>query len=1096
MHFMKNIKSIFIVFFLVASFNQMKAQDSLTINLAAIGIIEGAVEQMTQNILVSVINNYAQERNVYFTVAIRGALVDGTVVDIDNRTSAPDYIVNIPAAGFSFTLKQLIEQFQNSTIEDYEFNPPSFLNTLQTTRQLPAGDYRICLEARNLNNQLMSAAGANNCLDFTISYRNPPIIQSPANNTWLEFSEMNEINVMWSHDHLGSPTTYNLEIRRFPTQQAANDFLESGSPQNVFETSTERVLYEEGISAWTFNTLSAEDEMPVLEAGDILAVRVTAVSSSSLFLNSGQSNIHVFIYGVPEGEVCNNPSLIADWAFPSVGDTLPFTDIFPVARFEPSCDNILEMHADIHFSRSASGVFVGSNTDRNYDDNWRSGPGPSNYLRNYFQRHFPSNLDFFYPTGSEYEQYLPFMHNDGLFNAQRGEEVRIYGGLTFTKNVIPGNTTNTQSLSLNAMNSHGIIIGMPRPQLQNPPNDAVVAPGNIQFDFSTGLEPGNPLPPFKIFKLEGFSDPIVPGLSVNEKCVLQLSKDRSFHKDSIVFCQLKKIQGNPYNNANNFNVDNPNFEPISNTFDLTPQRQFDQPHFIEQVYRDLSVSTNFDQEDTLYWRVIWLKHPEAYNITSPCGSGIDITPEDFYHSSPVRRLFINNDGVVDVSSTSDETQFCAFMYEEDLEISAGGNVECERLCNTPPLPESERVAVSGISVGDNIEVGNYSFTISSITGSGSTYSGEGILRLNSNIQLNVTFSEARINADRKMFEGTVNAESENRSDFPRTNSTEMAAIVDGISELRRLTEAFSGAPTSLPLGIDFTAGSELRIVAALDKATFTPTGARACYLAGVKLPEEMDGLSLLFAADNVCLNPTAVLEQVFISWQPISMLHWTMVGPLVFPEAEILQPLLMLNLIAMDSRHWHSEEDWSSAEMLWYRKTLQPVPLKPVRLQLFLELKLIEMPNFSIGLTFDKPFQFTEVPKFGFTVTSAILDFSESENYSGMRFPELYDIHRLPPLAPDSGPASSAELRLRNSWTGFYLRELSLRLPKDLATTRPGIGIGDVMIDPTGVSFEIRATGVWSSPQESDHGYFSFFGHLGLLAWCKVGLVMDVYQEA
>jgi hypothetical protein len=1062
---LKNILKCIIAIILVSySTNDLKGQqDSLTINLATIGQITGAIESVTNNILIQVANNYAQEKNVYFVVGLVGQLTDGTTIDIDNRLTAEDHIVNIPATGFTFTLTQLIEQFQNSTLTDYSIRPASIIAQLESTRQLPAGDYSICLEARSLaTNQLVSAPGANNCLAFTITNRNPPIIQSPLDNTWIGYSDQGEIQIIWSHDIVSSSTTYTVEIRKFPSNAAANAFMVQGSPHNLFETSTTQVLLQEDINSWYFNTIN--DNAIDLDPGDVLAVRVTAVSETSTFLNLGHSNIHVFIYGVPNSELCNNPSLTADWAFPSVGDTLPFTDLFAVARFQPSCDNILEMNAAINFTRSLNGSVVGSTTVGDYENNWRRGPGPAKYLRDYFTNHYPTyGPTFFYPNDSEYEQYLPFLHNTATtFSAQRGEKVNIFGVTEFTIKEIPSNIERTQTLNLNAMNSNGIVIGMPRPELESPAHDAVMRPGTIQFDFNTGLEPGNPLPPFKIFKLDGSSQPIVPGLSVNEKCVLQVARDNTFSPASMVFCKLKKIQGNPYNNSDNFNEDNPNFQPISNTFDLTPQRQFDQDHFTQQVYKDLTVSHDFTAVETLYWRVIWLRFPDAYNIPSPCGSGIDITPAHYYHASPVRRLVISNDAAPDpVVGGGDAPP----------PPPPPGSLDCERICNTPEIPEAQRVAATGISIGDIVRIGDYSFAVSTINGS-TEYNGTGILRLNSNIQLNVNFSGARINSARQMFAGTVNAESENRSDLPRTNRAEMAAIVDGISELRRITEALSGAPTSLPLGIDFTADSELRIVAALDKATFTPTTARASYLAGVKLPEEMDGLSLLFAADEVCLNPNGnagagiyklaanldatldngwaigisggrdTLNTTYVEFDCVGFKALAFRGRLVFSR-DALVP-----------------ENVATGEII------------EGQVAAVFGAKINRDAKFLIGLTFDKPFQFTAVPQLGFTVTNAILDFSESENYPGMRFPSLYDINRLPPLLdPETPSPFSPEVRLRNSWTGFYLKELSLRLPKDLATARPGIGIADVLIDPTGVSFEIRTTGVWSTAQESGRGY-------------------------
>lgn len=1072
---MTSFKKYFVLLLVILCQANLTSQGSLTINLAPVGEITSAVESVTDNILIQVSNNPRVEQNVFFVVNITGRLADGTSLRIDNNINASDHIVNIPASGFAFTLTNLIEQYQNSTLEDYNIVPASLISQIESTRRLPAGDYNICLEARSLvTNQVVSTPGLNNCLTFNITQRNPPIIQSPEDNTWIPYSDLNEIRIQWAHDIPNPTTTFNVEIIRFPSSEAANDFMTQGSPQHLFET-YERILLDENIRDWSYNTLNA-DVMPNLEAGDILAVRVTAVSESSLFINNGRSNIVVFIYGIAQGALCNNPTITADWSFPSVGDTLPFPEIFPVARFQPTCDNFLEMRGQINFARSYNGAFVGSTTVRDYYDDWRSGPGPANYLRNYFQNNFPRQVDFFYPVRSEYEQYLPFLHDDRNFIASRGEQVNIFGYLSFTKSVIPNNTIMTQALSLNSMNTNGIIIGMPKPVLRQPENDAELRSGStVNFEFKTGVEPSNPLPPFKIFKLEGRSTPVVPSLMVFEKCILQVATSPTFNPSEIVFCQLKKIQSNPYNNADNFSIDNPVLESRSSAFDLTAQRQFDQDHYISQVYRDLNISTSFDQEDTLYWRVVWLRDPAAVNVTSPCGSGITINESDIYHKSETRRLIIS-DVIVSSSSESDggdPVVWCQNFFNGDDSPPTSSNLDCERICNQPEIPESQRVPVSGIAVGEDITIGNYIFKVSTISGSGTTYSGTGILNLNSRIRLNVSFSNARINEARIMFDGIVTANSENRSDLPRTNSTEMAGIVDGIAELTRLGEALSGTATNLPFGIDYSADNELRIVAALDKATFRPTGARASYLVGVKLPEEMDGASILFAADDLCLNPNGLAgagkymlaADLNISldngWElGVSGSRDTLTATYIEFDCDGFKALAFRGKIVF-SRDAIVPENVTSGEVT------------DGQVSAIFGTKIDRNAKFLLGLTFDKPFQFTDLPHVGFTVNSAILDFSESENYPGMRFPALYDLSRLPVPAPSSPSTggTSAEARLRNSWTGFYLRELSMRLPKDLAKPRPGIGIGDVLIDPSGVSFEVRATGVWEIPQESDHGY-------------------------
>lgn len=1047
-------KVLFSICFLGLLFlvNQGKAQqDSLTINLAAIGIIEGAIESMTDNVLINVVNNYGVEKNVYFVVGLVGNLEDGRTINVDNQLSARDHQVDIGPGGLSFTLTTLIEQYQETTLEDYNIRPNSIVSQVQNTRQLPAGSYNLCLEARSIyTDQLISAPGANNCIGFNIEYRNPPIIQSPENNSWIGYSDQNEIQVIWSHD-IPRPGVifYNLEIVRIPNLETANEFLNQGSPHQLFE-SFERILLEENIPDWRFNTLDA-DVMPNLSEGDILAVRVTAVSESVVFRNLGRSDINVFVYGVPNSQLCNNPSISAEWVFPNIGDTLPFTDLFPVARFQPSCDNILEMRGDIHFARSLNGALVGATTVRNYVDNWRSGPGPANYLRNYFRRRYPAHIDFFYPQGSNYEQYLPFLHGDLNFSAKQGEQVNIFGALVFTKSVLPGRTIQTQTINLNEMNTRGVIIGMPRPRLISPPHDATVRPGQIEFNFSTGEAPENILPPFKIFKLEGFDNPIVPGLHVKEKCVIQVSKHPDFQPDSIVFCRLKKIQGNPFDNSDSYDVDNPNFETVSNTFDLTPERQFDRDHFLDQVFKEFTVSMDFAEEDTLYWRVVWLKSPDNISVSTPCSAGVNISDADIYHKSNTRRLIVSN--------AATETQIVT-EGEPSRE-----SVECSSPCVFPAI--SSNSSVGGVEAGSTFTVAG--FTVEVVTSNGGTSSngtGRVIFPFLNNIKVRVNFSGITINAARQMLSGTITPVieqsvpmSQHVSTFGQlfsmdeTAADAMEAALEAGGKLTSLLS--SGSEIALPIGIDKDV-SGTKIIIGITSMTFKKDTAHMNMVVNIKIPnlDVVNGFISLGA--KVCITNEGFgnhvklylpQDQVFpmgnnnefrikgaegtSDESNVTSVEWDCNG---FRE---------LNLVAA----FRFTRDWLLPEN--ERGEIRPTGQVEARLR----GKLTKGGHIMMRMDMDA-FQIPGAEGWGFRpVHNAYIDLSELENPEGLRA-ALPAGYRHASLSSDG---------MQSTWKGFFLEEMSVMSPEQLQgpdRNRLSFTLRNMFIDNTGISFSARAENI------------------------------------
>jgi hypothetical protein len=1055
----------FNVFIFISIF--VSAQNPLTINLAPIGRIESSVTELPNQVLITVLNNNATELDVYFKVGLAGTTADGRTISMDNNSSASANVITIPSTGLTLSLTELIEEYQNTTLSDYTIFPTTLLDEIRRTGHLPAGTYNICLAAYDRNDVLVSESildpNGNYCLGFDIRLYDPPMIQTPIHNSWVAENEDNQIIFTWAQALIDPSISYTLELIRFSSQADANNFIEQGNSQEIFE-SYDPILVQRDISGFNFSAF-AEDVIANLTPGDILAVRVTSVSESTLFVNNGRSDIHVFIYGVPNSVVCNNPSLTSDWAFPSIGDTLPFTDLFPVARFQPSCDNILEMNADINFSRSFNGRAVGSTTVRNYTDNWRSGPGPSNYLRNYVNRHFAGNADYYYPNNSEYEQYLPFLHNESNFIAERGEQVNIFGITNFTIKVLPSNLERTQSLNLNAMNTRGIVIGMPKPILQSPANDAVMNPGNVAFEFSTGLVPGNPLPPFKIFKLDGNRDPIIPRLQVKEKCLLQVATDNTFSQSSIVFCKIKKIQNNPYQNGDSFDENNPAFQPFSSGHDLTPQRQFDQDHFINNVYKDLSISNNFDQEDTLYWRVVWLRYPEPYNMISPCGSGIDIRPEDIYHESSIRRLILRADPLAEASV--DETQDCALISPENDETldTRSDSSACASACVFPAI--TDNTPAGRLASGTLFKVAGFDAEVKSVSSGGN---GRAVIALPflNNIKVKVNFSGLQLNAARQMISGSIEPEIDNTfpmSDYigpmgrifgmdQSTSSALNDALVGGQKLLSLLA---SGSEVSLPIGIDRNVDGQT-IVIGIPNITFRKDTAHMNMVVNLNLPnlEVVGGFISLGA--QVCITKGGFgndvrlylpQDQIFpmdngnefrikgagrgSDPRQITSVEWDCNG------------FKALNLVGA----FKFTRDWMLPES--DAGQIQPSGNVSARFS----VRVTRGTHFLINLDMDR-FQVPGAEGWSFLPRNAFIDYSDIENPVGL-------VSALP-----SGyrhPAFSSG-GMGNTWKGFYMQAIEVRTPESFQSggRRVTFAARNILIDDTGLSTSIRAENLleWS----------------------------------
>ena len=96
-------------------------------------------------------------------------------------------------------------------------------------------------------------------------------------------------------------------------------------------------------------------------------------------------------------------------------------------------------------------------------------------------------------------------------------------------------------------------------------------------------------------------------------------------------------------------------------------------------------------------------------------------------------------------------------------------------------------------------------------------------------------------------------------------------------------------------------------------------------------------------------------------------------------------------------------------------------------------------------------FQVTGVEGVGFLVEDAVLDFSDHNNFAGMRFPEGY--------------TSTYFLEgNRKLWRGFYLRHAAVRLPEEFGTdgVRTSFNAYDLIIDDQGFSGKLIAENIIS----------------------------------
>jgi hypothetical protein len=124
-----------------------------------------------------------------------------------------------------------------------------------------------------------------------------------------------------------------------------------------------------------------------------------------------------------------------------------------------------------------------------------------------------------------------------------------------------------------------------------------------------------------------------------------------------------------------------------------------------------------------------------------------------------------------------------------------------------------------------------------------------------------------------------------------------------------------------------------------------------------------------------------------------------------------------------------------------------------------------------------QPFQLPSMPGYGFEVSHAVIDISDSQNTGNFSFPKEY-------TAAEDGPM----------WQGVYIGNVSIRFPKHFKTRsgpyaggRVRVGVNDLLIDRFGVSGEVFGENIFSSKDGDLNGWdYSLTGASIILVKSKV----------
>lgn len=275
---------------------------------------------------------------------------------------------------------------------------------------------------------------------------------------------------------------------------------------------------------------------------------------------------------------------------------------------------------------------------------------------------------------------------------------------------------------------------------------------------------------------------------------------------------------------------------------------------------------------------------------------------------------------------------------------------------------------------------------------------------------------------------------------PQNNplANEVFSICNKVTSENRYAGNFPADSTvSLPIGIVKNLGGTQYVIA-VDSARFLPNIALCSAYMAIDLPGTLDKIA--FAAKNIGVNPKGVMSTNNSRLVLVSEHH-----------IRISQNVMMI--LKKDGTNY-IEWDCNGFKTLNLKGYFEfsdniiipdssSVPANS-KVTASFEIHTSDIHDFIVQVSIT-PFTLKNLKDISFTVLDATVDLSDIANTPNMIFPTGYQ-------------QSSTDL---NMWQGFYLKQLTVKLPKELSEKNQGrkvISVSNLVIDNSGISGRFGGT--------------------------------------
>ncbi|HET9136276.1 MAG TPA: hypothetical protein VFO76_06560, partial [Candidatus Kapabacteria bacterium] len=369
--------------------------------------------------------------------------------------------------------------------------------------------------------------------------------------------------------------------------------------------------------------------------------------------------------------------------------------------------------------------------------------------------------------------------------------------------------------------------------------------------------------------------------------------------------------------------------------------------------------------------------------------------------------------------------------------------------------------------GDIIHVGRFNMRLTTVSGTGSSLTGEGTISVSFlRAPIMVQFTGIGVNTGDSVFSGEINAKQAPGSPISSSvanalgsalglDTAQVGAIQTFASQSANLVSAFTGAaPVGLPIGLDNTVEGEREVIGIIGMV-FKPSEARLNAVMSFDIPDMGPGVGLGLGARDICFTPNGFGGDGKVTLYLATDLGYRNPGSwgFVFKAPSSLDSGTYLQFdchgfvelrLAADAefpRDWlrPDPDDGSSLVKGHFRCTIR------------------KRGDWIASAGLDKC-TITGADGFGLEVQEMTFDHSDVRNPVGIIFPSRYvGVHD-------------------NTWQGFYIKRAALRLPDALRTfdssRPPTLAVTNMLINRDGFTASFRAENIIQYP----HGNFGEWG--------------------